>query len=135
VINPDVFDAWFEPAPLVSESLREALSGASRTAPPTNAEGLQRVIARARGVDERCVLPGAGSSDLIFLALRHWLDASSRVLILDPMYGEYAHVLERVIGCRVDRFTLSRENNYDVDAELLGERLRDGYDAVIIVNP
>jgi histidinol-phosphate/aromatic aminotransferase/cobyric acid decarboxylase-like protein len=34
--------------------------------------------------------PGAGSSDLIFAGLRHWVTPASRVLILDPMCGEYA---------------------------------------------
>jgi nicotinamidase-related amidase len=61
------------------------------------------LLAEWRGVDEHCLLPGGGSSDLIFLALRQWLTPASHALILDPTYGEYAHVLERVIGCRVDR--------------------------------
>ena len=39
---------------------------------------------------------GGGSSDLIFLALRQWLTPSSRVLLLDPTYGEYAHVVEQL---------------------------------------
>lgn len=57
------------------------------------------------------------------------------MLILDPMYGEYAHVLERVTGCRVDRFQLSRERHYDVDCDALADALRSGYDCVILVNP
>jgi hypothetical protein len=36
-------------------------------------------------------------------------------LILDPSYGEYAHVLERVIGCKVDWPTLSRTDGYEVN--------------------
>jgi histidinol-phosphate/aromatic aminotransferase/cobyric acid decarboxylase-like protein len=57
------------------------------------------------------------------------------VLILDPMYGEYAHVLERVVGCRVDRLALSRANGYVVDCDELAARLRKGYDLVVLVNP
>src|SRR3954469_10222756 len=102
VISADVLDAWFDPAPAVLEALREHLPWTLRTSPPTSCDGMRRVIARTRGVDPANVLPGAGSSDLIFLALRHWVHQDSRVLILDPMYGEYAHVLEQVIGCRVD---------------------------------
>jgi histidinol-phosphate/aromatic aminotransferase/cobyric acid decarboxylase-like protein len=93
------------------------------------------MISRARGVDEECIVPGAGSSDLIFLGLRHWLNPESRVLILDPMYGEYAHVLERVVGCHVDRLTLSRARNYSVDCDELAAAIARGYDWVILVNP
>ncbi len=97
--------------------------------------GLTRAIARARRVAEECILPAAGSSDAIFLALRHWLRESSRVLLLDPTYGEYAHVLERVIGCEVQRFRLSREDGYCVDSARLRSVLLNNYDLVVIVNP
>jgi histidinol-phosphate/aromatic aminotransferase/cobyric acid decarboxylase-like protein len=135
VISADVLDAWFDPAPAVAGALHDALAWSIRTSPPTHADGMQRVIARMRGIDERSILAGAGSSDLIFLALRHWLTRDSRVFVLDPMYGEYAHVLEQVIGCRVDRLPLARSSQYDVDLEQLGECLKRGYDAAFVVNP
>jgi histidinol-phosphate/aromatic aminotransferase/cobyric acid decarboxylase-like protein len=135
VISADVLDAWFDPAPSVVRALVDHLPFALKTSPPTNSDGMRRAIARARGVPENHILPGAGSSDLIFAGLRHWVRASSRVLILDPMYGEYAHVLEKVIGARVDRLSLSRERDYDVDLDELRARLARGYDWVILVNP
>jgi histidinol-phosphate/aromatic aminotransferase/cobyric acid decarboxylase-like protein len=67
--------------------------------------------------------------------LRGWVTPSSRVLILDPMYAEYAYVLERVIGAQVDRLTLSRRNGYQVEPERLAHALSRGYDWVIVVNP
>lgn len=135
VINADVLDAWFDPAPAVLDAVREHLAWVLRTSPPTKCEGLQRVVAQARGVPAECVLPGAGSSALIFLALREWLNTRSRVLILDPMYGEYAHVLEQVIGCGVTRFPLDRDADYALHPDHLAHALDDGYDLVIIVNP
>jgi histidinol-phosphate/aromatic aminotransferase/cobyric acid decarboxylase-like protein len=135
VINADVLDAWFDPAPSVLDALAAHLPWALRTSPPTGCEGMRRMLANARGVGEENILPGAGSSDLIFLGLRHWVRPESRVLILDPMYGEYAHVLERVVGCRVDRLTLSRANDYAVDGEMLAALLTRGYDWVVLVNP
>ena len=135
IINADVLDAWFDPSPKVVAALSEDLPWLLRTSPPTQCDGLTRVVARMRGVPEDCILPGAGSSDLIFLALRHWLTADSRVLILDPMYGEYAHVLEKVIRCHVDRLTLPRENNYRVDLDELVELAQRDYDLIILVNP
>ena len=56
------------------------------------------------------------------------------MLVLDPMYGEYAHVLERVIGCRVDRLPLARATGYAVDPTALGAALARGYDWVVLVN-
>ncbi|MFL5463475.1 MAG: aminotransferase class I/II-fold pyridoxal phosphate-dependent enzyme [Gemmatimonadaceae bacterium] len=135
VINADVLDAWFDPAPAVIEAVATHLAWTLKTSPPTGCEGLRRALAREREVHEENVLPGSGSSDLIFLALRHWLRVSSRVLILDPTYGEYAHVLEKVIGCRVDRLELSRATGYTVQCDELAGRLERGYDLVVLVNP
>ena len=135
VISADVLDAWFPPSPAVIEVLREHLSWAVGTSPPTESEGLTSRIARTRGVARESVMAGAGSSSLIFLALRHWLTRESRALVLDPSYGEYAHVLENVVGCSVDHLALSRADGYRVDLGRLEQRLRGGYDLVVIVNP
>lgn len=135
VISADVLDAWFEPAPSVLEALAAHLPWSVSTSPPTGCEGLRRVLSRARDVREDNILPGAGSSDLIFLALRHWLRPESRVLILDPLYGKYAHLLERVVGCEVDRLTLSRARNYSVELDELAAKLDGGHDWVVLVNP
>lgn len=135
VISADVLDAWFPPAPEVQEELAKHLDWIIRTSPPTHAEGVTKTIAQARNIDANCVLAGGGSSDLIFLALRQWLNPSSRVLILDPMYGEYAHMVEKVIGCRVERFHLNRESGYRLDIEQLVRKLAEGPDLFIWVNP
>jgi len=135
VINSDVLDAWFPPAPGVITAIQQNLPYLLRTSPPTGCEGMIRTIARMRGVDEQCLLPGAGSSSLIFLAFRQWLRASSRVLILDPTYGEYAHVLEQVVRCTVDRVSLSRDDGYQLRPTHLDSRFEDDYDLIVIVNP
>ena len=135
VVNADVLDAWFPPSPRVTNAIREYLPWLAKTSPPTNCEGLVRTIAAARSVPAACVVPGAGSSDLIYRALRHWLTASSRVLILDPTYGEYAHVAERVIGCQVERLNLSRHLGYRLSPGDLAAAMKRKYDLVIVVNP
>jgi histidinol-phosphate/aromatic aminotransferase/cobyric acid decarboxylase-like protein/GNAT superfamily N-acetyltransferase len=135
IINADVLDAWFPPAPGVTDTLEAHLPWLLRTSPPTAGAGLIEAIARARGVTAENILPGAGSSDLIFRAFRHWLTPDSRVLILDPTYGEYAHVLEKVIGCTVDRLTLDRVHGYQVNLAKLESALRLDYDLVALVNP
>ena len=134
IVNADVLDAWFPPAPAVTEALSADLGWLVSTSPPTQGTGLVEAIGRARGVPAASVLPGAGSSALIFLAFGRWLTPASRVLLLDPCYGEYAHVLEQVVGCRVDRFLLTREHGYDYRAADLVQRAA-GYDLVVLVNP
>ena len=135
IINADVLDAWFPPAPRVLDVLREHADWIARTSPPTTAGGLRAAIATARHVPEANILTGGGSSDLIFLALREWITSRSRVLLLDPCYGEYAFVLEQVIGCTVDRVPLTEANGWRPDIEQLRARLALGYDLFVLVNP
>jgi len=135
IINADVLDAWFPPSPRVLDALQSHLPWLLRTSPPTAADGLVSALADARRVRPENILPGAGSSDLIFRALRHWLGRNSRVLIMDPTYGEYGHVLERVIGCAVDRLALSASEGYGVPVDRLSTALGQGYDLVVLVNP
>ncbi len=94
----DALDAWFAPSPRAIAALREHLPWLMRTSPPQESGGLVRAIAGARGVPPDSIAVGAGSSSLIYWALRHWLSTNSRVLLPDPTYGEYAHVFERVSG-------------------------------------
>jgi histidinol-phosphate/aromatic aminotransferase/cobyric acid decarboxylase-like protein/GNAT superfamily N-acetyltransferase len=135
IINADVLDAWFPPSPQVGAALKEHMDWLAKTSPPTECTGLIQAIAKERGLKAMNILPGAGSSDLIFRALPHWLSPASHAMILDPTYGEYAHVLERVVGATVDRLILGPESNYDVDLERLRNALKDGYDLVVLVNP
>ncbi|GAA3178036.1 histidinol-phosphate aminotransferase family protein [Nonomuraea roseoviolacea] len=135
VVPADVLDAWFPPAPAVVAALSGGQEWMARTSPPARAAGLVEEIAFRRNVPEQAVAVGAGSSDLIFRAFGHWLDASSRVLLVDPSYGEYAHVVERVIGCRADRFSLRRAEGWRIDPDRLADRLRERYDLVVVVNP
>ncbi len=136
IINADVLDAWFPPSPGVLAALQTDLAWLLQTSPPAGCDGLVRTIAQARRVGRECLLPAAGSSDLIFLALRQWLTPDSRVLLLDPTYGEYAHVLEQVVRCRVEAlFALNRPENYDVNLARLEKCFARPFDLVILVNP
>ncbi|MEV0241606.1 histidinol-phosphate transaminase [Streptomyces sp. NPDC050674] len=136
VVAADVLDAWFPPAPGARAVLAEDAGWVARTSPPTGAEGLLAELAAVRGLPPETLAVGAGSSDLIFRAFGRWLTSASRVLLMDPGYGEYAHVTERVIGCRVDRFRLRREEGWRIDPARLSAVVADGaYDLVVVVNP
>lgn len=135
VVNADVLDAWFPPSPRIAARIAPHLEWLVATSPPTGCEGLVATIAERRGVGAEHVLPGAGSSELIYLALRRRLRAGQRALLLDPTYGEYAHVLSRVVGCRVERLPLERAAGYRLDPDRLAARLREGFEVVVVVNP
>jgi histidinol-phosphate/aromatic aminotransferase/cobyric acid decarboxylase-like protein len=136
VVGADVLDAWFPPAPGARAVLAEDAGWVARTSPPTGAEGLLAELAAVRGLPPETLAVGAGSSDLIFRAFGRWLTPASRVLLMDPGYGEYAHVTERVIGCRVDRFRLRPEEGWRIDPARLSAVVADGsYDLVVVVNP
>jgi histidinol-phosphate/aromatic aminotransferase/cobyric acid decarboxylase-like protein len=136
IVSADVLDAWFPPAPGVSAALVDDPDWVARTSPPSSADGLLAEIAVSRALPEETIAVGAGSSDLIFRAFGHLLTSQSRVLLIDPSYGEYAHVTGRVIGCRVDRFRLRRDEDWQIDSERLSAVVGSGnYDLVVVVNP
>ncbi|RYG45348.1 aminotransferase class I/II-fold pyridoxal phosphate-dependent enzyme [bacterium] len=131
VINADVLDAWFPPAPGVVDILKVEAEWLARTSPPTHAEGLQETIANVRGLPRASVLTGAGSSDLIYRLLPRWLSPSSRVLLPEPCYGEYAHLIETVIGATVDRMP-----GLDGLVDEWQKKISSGeYDLAVLVNP
>lgn len=131
-ISADVLDAWYPPSPDVIASITGSLATSVRTTPPSGAPELTRAIAEARGVDPKNILVGPGSSDLMYRCFLHWLTPQSRVLLLDPTYGEYEHILCRVVGCTVDRVQL-RAPTFDLKyTDIVTEA---AYDLVVIVNP
>jgi histidinol-phosphate aminotransferase len=136
IVRADVLDAWFDPSPRVLEKLREFLPFLLRSSPPVHGKGLIEAIARARGVPEECVVLGGGSSDLIFTCLPKIVGAGQRVMILDPMYGEYRYVFEEVIGAEVLRFALEERDDFRIDTQRLIEAVHEiRPDIVTLVNP
>ncbi len=135
IINADVLDAWFPPCPSALQAIHEQLGWIMRTSPPNHAEGLVQILAKTRGVGIENILLGGGSSPLIFMAFRQWLKQKSRVLILDPTYGEYVHVLDKVIGCHVERFKLLKNEGYRLNTKRLVKKLKEGFDLLVWVNP
>lgn len=136
VISADVLDAWFDPSPRVIAALREYLPFLLRTSPPNHAEGFVQEVSRWRGVPAECILPGSGSSSLLFACLPRLLRSGCRALLLDPMYSEYEHIAGNLLAGEVLRHELNAEQGFEVDPEAL---LRDVWslrpDAVLLVNP
>ncbi|HEY0604722.1 MAG TPA: histidinol-phosphate transaminase [Herpetosiphonaceae bacterium] len=136
VINADVLDAWFDPSPRVIDALRRHLPLMLRTSPPAYSDGLIAAISEVRGVPAANIVAGGGSSDLIFSLFPQIVGKDERVLILDPMYGEYQHILENVLGAHVIRHRLLKEQQFCVDSTaLLADIRRARPRLVALVNP
>jgi histidinol-phosphate/aromatic aminotransferase/cobyric acid decarboxylase-like protein len=135
VINADVLDAWFDPSPRVLSKLQQYLPFLVRTSPPVYSSGLVAAIAHTRGIPADCILTGGGSSDLIFTCLPR-LNSIQKVMILDPMYGEYSHVIETVMGAQIVPFVLHKEDDFRIDTDrLIASVQRDCPDLLVLVNP
>jgi histidinol-phosphate/aromatic aminotransferase/cobyric acid decarboxylase-like protein len=136
IVSSDVLDAWFDPSPRVMERVEQYLALALKTSPPTHCQGLVDMIATVRGIPERHIAVGGGSSDLIFAMLPQLIGAQERVLILDPMYGEYAHVLHHLMGATLYRHELQENTGFSVDIDALMHDIRNASPSVVIlVNP
>ncbi|MCB0826081.1 MAG: histidinol-phosphate aminotransferase family protein [Armatimonadetes bacterium] len=133
VISADVLDSWYDPSPSVIESVREHLPWLIKTSPPTRSEGLREVIAEKRGISPDQILLGSGTSSLMFLVLPELLNPDDKVVVLDPMYGEYAHLTGEIIGANVARHELPLDN-FEADPEWLGQQCL-GAKMLILVNP
>lgn len=135
VVNADVLDAWFPPPPEVVDALCHEAAWLARTSPPTNAEGLERAISQAQGIPAESVLAGPGSSALLYHLGCHWIPPQTRALVLEPMYGEYAH-LASLFGWDSQFFLLSPEEDFAFDEQAFLRRVEETKPSLItLVNP
>jgi histidinol-phosphate/aromatic aminotransferase/cobyric acid decarboxylase-like protein len=136
VISADVLDAWFDPSPRVIEALQRNLPFLLRTSPPNHAEGFVAEIAARRGVPEECILPGSGSSSLLFTCLPRLLRPGVTALALAPMYSEYEHIVESLLNGTVHHHELRAANGFAVEGDaLLADVRRIQPEVVLLVNP
>ncbi|MEU2777878.1 aminotransferase class I/II-fold pyridoxal phosphate-dependent enzyme [Streptomyces sp. NPDC007162] len=135
IITADVLDAWFPPAPGVVQALAEDIPWLCHTSPPAQADGLVAQISAAREVAERNIVVGAGSSTLMYQAAARWLTPRSRVLLTLPTYGEYPHLIEKVVGAQTDYLRLDPAQDWSLNLDELARALRRNYDLAVLVNP
>lgn len=136
VINADVLDAWFDPSTKVIEKVSQFLPLSIKTSPPTHSEGLIKAISENRNIPINHVIVGGGSSDLIFIFFPNILKKNDKVLILNPMYGEYAHIFENVLDVQLIRYKLAADKDFIIDYDSLNEAIQSNNPKlVVLVNP
>jgi len=134
VVNADVLDAWYDPSPRVLDKISSYLPWLIKTSPPTHGDGLLSVISEVRGIPRENVLIGSGTSSLMYLAFPHLVRTGSKVVLLDPMYGEYRHIFEQVLGCNVVRHELDPGLGFAPQLDELASQAQDA-ELVVMVNP
>ena len=136
IVDADVLDAWYEPSPRVLATLREYLPWLVKTSPPTHGDGLRTAIAARHGLQAANVLLGGGTSALMYLAFPRLVRAGETVAVLDPMYGEYRHVFEHVIGARVVGCQLDEANGFRPDLQRIAATVAaQRASLLVLVNP
>ncbi len=89
-------------------------------------------ISEFEGVPKDWILCGSGAAELIYSyceALR-----PETAMELAPTFSEYSLALERV-GCRVERYSLKKENHFSLTEEFLPVLARIRPDVLFLCNP
>ena len=134
LVVADVLDCPFPPCPEVLQLLHENLERCCRESPPVQCDELIAKIAECRHVNPEHVAVSSGSSSLMFSLLPRLIARHSKVVILSPMYGEYKHILDYIIGCEITIIKLRKENNFRIDEYEIIQQARQ-HDALIVANP
>lgn len=136
IVDADVLDAWYEPAPAVLDTLRDNLAWLVKTSPPTHGDGLRAAIAARHGLTAQHVVLGGGTSSLMYLAFPKLVRPGDTVAILDPMYGEYRHIFENVLGCKVVGCELDEARGFVPDPTAIAAKVTaSGASLLVMVNP
>jgi len=135
IITADILDSWFNPAPKIVTEIKKNIKMLIKTSPPVTTNNIEKTLADSLGVNLNNILIGAGSSDLIYLAIPQLINKNSKVLLINPSYGEYYHILKNVIKCKIDEYILTENNNFKIDVNILNKYLNNEYDMTVIVNP
>ncbi|MDT8419780.1 MAG: threonine-phosphate decarboxylase CobD [Desulfuromonadales bacterium] len=128
------FSASINPLGIPASVRQAILAALERIAdyPEIDAHSLRRELALHHDLPQAHLLPGSGSTELIYLlprALR-----PRRTLIVDPAFSEYAPAL-RQAGSHIDTFPLSAEDAFRFDPQQLLAALHPDTEMVWLANP
>ena len=93
---------------------------------------LKKSISDFYNLDMRNILVGNGAIELIFLFCKTL--SLKKTLILSPTFLEYEKALLNS-NTQTDYFELQERNNFNLDLDILKEKLIKDYDLLVICNP
>ncbi len=115
----------------VQQALRQALTRISDY-PELEGESLRQALAESHQLPQENLLPGSGSTELIYLLPR--ILRPRRALLVQPCFSEYAPALQQA-GCQLDSIDLRPEENFRFAVERILAALRENTDLVVLANP
>jgi threonine-phosphate decarboxylase len=100
--------------------------------PELDASSLTEAIADHLGLPAANILPGSGSTELLYHSAR--VLRPRRALLVTPSFSEYERALH-LVGTKIDFFALSPEDGFHLDAERLLHQLTPETDLILVANP
>ncbi|SHJ11178.1 L-threonine O-3-phosphate decarboxylase [Malonomonas rubra DSM 5091] len=130
----DDFSASINPLgtpPEVRRALADALERIGDY-PEIDATSLRADLAAFHHLPEKNLLPGSGSTELIYLLPRVF--KPRRALLVQPCFSEYAPAL-RQADCSIDTVSLVAEEGFAFSIEAVLSALQPDTDLVLLANP
>lgn len=100
--------------------------------PEIDAQSLCRALAWQQNLPEENLLPGSGSTELIYLLPRVF--RPRRALIIEPAFSEYAPALQQT-GCHIDTLALQAGDDFRLDPQQVVAALHPETELVLLANP
>lgn len=133
----DVLDFSASINPLGAPScVRQAIGGVDLAAyPDTECTALKEALSAGLGVATSQILVGNGSTELIHLIARAYLDARDKAVIFAPTFGEFDAACE-MRGVEAIRIVASAENSFAWDFESAARVIADRQPSLVFLcNP
>lgn len=93
---------------------------------------LRKMIGEHYAISPEALLPGNGSTELLYLVPRVF--GTKKGLVISPSYADYADAI-RLAGGAVERMYLHKKNDFSLDYSKLDERIKERFDVVVIGTP
>jgi threonine-phosphate decarboxylase len=117
--------------PEVLRTAREALDEAVHY-PEIDASSLTEALAEYHGIPVENILPGSGSTELLYLFPR--VLQPRRALLVTPAFTEYERSLNQA-GTALEIYPLVPETGFHLDPERLLQHLEPDIDLILLANP
>ncbi len=128
------FSASINPLGMPAGVRRAALEALDRAVhyPEIDAASLTEALAAHLGLPAGNLLPGSGSTELLYLFPR--VLKPRRALLVTPAFSEYERSLQQA-GAAIDSFPLSPDDGFRLDVASLLRRMTPQTDIVLLTNP